>query len=48
VNNPRNPDPEKAVRFGAQNRDEMMIGYFEVAVDPGVGVRDLLLAKPGE
>jgi hypothetical protein len=26
----------------------MMIGYFEVAVDPGVGVRDLLLAKPGE
>jgi hypothetical protein len=48
VNNPRNPDPEKAVRFGAQNWDEMMIGYFEVAVDPGVGVRDLLLAKPGE
>jgi hypothetical protein len=47
-NNPRNPDPSKAVHFGAQNWDEMMIGYFEVAVDPGVGVRDLLVPKrPG-
>jgi hypothetical protein len=43
ANNPRNPDPEKTVRFGAQSWDEMMIGYFEVAVEPGVEMRDLLL-----
>ena len=43
ANNPRNPDPAKSVRFGAQSWDEMMIGYFEVAVDPAFGMRDLLL-----
>ncbi|HTB11333.1 MAG TPA: cytochrome c [Bryobacteraceae bacterium] len=47
-NNPRNPDPAKTVRFGAQSWDEMMIGYFEVAVDPRFGMRDLLLARPGD
>ncbi len=45
ANNPRNPDPAKNVRFGAQSWDEMMIGYFEVAVDPGLGMRDLLVPK---
>jgi hypothetical protein len=48
ANNPRNPDPAKSVRFGAQSWDEMMIGYFEVAVDPGFGMRDLLVPKRGE
>ncbi len=43
ANNPRNPDPAKTVRFGAQSWDEMLIGYFEVAVAPGIGLRDLLL-----
>lgn len=42
-NNPKNPDAEKTVRFGAQSWDEMMIGYFEVAVDLGVGMKDLLV-----
>jgi hypothetical protein len=32
-NNPNNPDPEEAVRFGPQSREEMMIGFFDVAVD---------------
>ncbi len=41
--NPRNPDPTKAVRFGPQNWDEMMIGYFEVATDLKNGLRELLL-----
>lgn len=27
--NPANPDPTRAVRFGEQTWDEMMIGYFE-------------------
>jgi hypothetical protein len=48
ANNPRNPDASKTVRFGAQSWDEMMIGYFEVAVDPGFGMRDLLLPKRGD
>lgn len=44
-NNVKNPDPTKSVRFGAQSWDEMMIGFFEVAVDPQVTLRDLLISK---
>ncbi|MEP7344105.1 MAG: MBOAT family O-acyltransferase [Gemmatimonadaceae bacterium] len=28
-NNPENPDPTKAVKFGMQSTQEMMIGYFD-------------------
>jgi hypothetical protein len=35
-NNPRNPDPDVAVRFGEQSTDEMMIGFFDVAVDANI------------
>jgi hypothetical protein len=42
ANNPRNPDASKLVRFGPQSWDEMMIGFFEVAVDPEITLRDLL------
>jgi hypothetical protein len=45
ANNARNPDAGKTVKFGAQSWDEMMIGYFEVAVDLGVGMRDLLVPR---
>jgi hypothetical protein len=31
-NNPHNPDPEEAVRWGDQTDDEMMVGFFDVAV----------------
>jgi len=31
-NNPHNPDPEAAVRWGDQTYDEMMVGFFDVAV----------------
>jgi hypothetical protein len=31
-NNPHNPDPDVAVRWGDQTYDEMMIGFFDVAV----------------
>jgi hypothetical protein len=30
--NPNNPDPSKMVRWGQQVRDEMMVGYFDIAV----------------
>jgi peroxiredoxin len=30
--NLNNPDPSKTVRWGLQSRDEMMVGYFDIAV----------------
>jgi hypothetical protein len=35
-NNPHNPDPESAVTWGEQTWAEMMVGFFDVAVDPSV------------
>jgi hypothetical protein len=32
-NNPHNPDPTSAVYWGDQTYDEMMVGFFDVAVD---------------
>ncbi len=34
--NPHNPDPDAEVVWGDQTRDEMMVGFFDVAVDPGL------------
>jgi len=31
-NNPHNPDPDASVRWGDQTSDEMMVGFFDVAV----------------
>ena len=31
-NNPHNPDPEATVSWGPQSWDEMMIGWFDVAM----------------
>lgn len=44
-NNPANPDPTKTVRFGEQTWDEMMIGFFDVAVDFNTNPMDILKAK---
>jgi hypothetical protein len=38
-NNPHNPDPDAAVRWGEQTYDEMMVGFFDVAVDAKVDKR---------
>lgn len=35
-NNPYNPDPEAEVTWGEQSSSEMMIGFFDIAVDPHV------------
>jgi hypothetical protein len=35
-NNPHNPDPEAAVRWGDQTYDEMMVGFFDVAVQANI------------
>jgi hypothetical protein len=34
--NPHNPDPSAAVRWGEQTYDEMMVGFFDVAVAPNL------------
>ena len=36
ANNPLNPDPSEEVHYGHQSWDEMMVGFFDVAVDPGI------------
>ncbi|HUO35995.1 MAG TPA: hypothetical protein VMU43_13470 [Candidatus Acidoferrum sp.] len=35
-NNPHNPDPEASVRWGDQTDDEMMVGFFDVAVPANI------------
>lgn len=35
--NPRNPDPDRTVRFGLQTFEEMMFGFVEVVYDEDVG-----------
>jgi hypothetical protein len=32
--NPRNPDPKAEVRWGEQSWQEMMVGFFDIAIDP--------------
>ena len=34
--NPHNPDPDSAVRWGDQTYDEMMVGFFDIAVPAGL------------
>jgi hypothetical protein len=43
ANNPHNPDPSAAVRWGEQTYDEMMIGFFDVAVAAGQDKRGYFL-----
>lgn len=48
ANNPRNPDPTAEVRWGEQSWEEMMIGWFDVALEivrPGRSLTGLL--RPG-
>jgi Copper type II ascorbate-dependent monooxygenase, C-terminal domain len=35
-NNPHNPDPDSAVTWGEQTWAEMMVGFFDVAVDASI------------
>jgi hypothetical protein len=41
-NNPANPDPTQVVRHGDQSWEEMMIGFFDVAVDPKLNFKELM------
>src|SRR5206468_3701011 len=41
--NPWNPDPSAEVIWGEQSTDEMMIGFFDLAVDPAVDKQKFFL-----
>lgn len=41
TNNPANPDAKAAVKWGEQSWEEMMIGFFDVAVDPKITNRSI-------
>ncbi len=45
-NNPHNPDPDSAVTWGEQTWAEMMVGFFDVAVDPGIGKQQFFIRAP--
>lgn len=45
ANNPKNPDPKATVRFGEQSWEEMMIGWFDVAIPASLDPRDLMRPK---
>ena len=36
ANNKNNPDASKEVHWGEQSWEEMMVGFFDVAVEPSV------------
>lgn len=44
-NNPANPDPSATVRNGEQSWEEMMLGFFEVAVAPEITGSDLIRGR---
>ncbi len=45
ANNPFNPDPTKKVLPGEQSWEEMMIGFFHVAVAPTLSQADMMIPK---
>jgi hypothetical protein len=45
ANNPRNPDPSVDVTYGQQSWQEMMVGFFDVAVDAKIGKPDFFIRK---
>jgi hypothetical protein len=45
-NNPLNPDPAAEVRFGEQSWQEMMIGFFDVAVDAHFDKNSFFASRP--
>jgi hypothetical protein len=41
--NPRNPDPTAEVRYGYQSWQEMMVGFFDIAVDASIDKRQFFV-----
>jgi hypothetical protein len=45
-NNPHNPDPDATVTWGEQTWAEMMVGFFDVAVDPSIDKQQFFVRRP--
>jgi hypothetical protein len=48
ANNPFNPNPAATVAWGPQSWDEMMIGWFDVAVNLGSNVGRAIFKRPDD
>ena len=46
-NNPHNPDPDSPVQWGDQTYNEMMVGFFDVAVPAEVDKEHFFIRPPG-
>jgi len=44
--NPHNPDPNKAVTWGGQTYEEMMVGFFDVAVPANIDKEQFFVRHP--
>jgi hypothetical protein len=44
--NPHNPDPTKLVTWGDQTSDEMMVGFFDIAVPAGIDKWHFFIRDP--
>lgn len=45
-NNPSNPDPSKDVKWGDQSWEEMLVGFYDVAVDPHITNKTIYQKRP--
>ncbi|MEO8027337.1 MAG: cytochrome c [Bryobacteraceae bacterium] len=45
-NNPANPDPTATVHWGEQSWEEMLVGFFDVIVDPRVTSKNFYQRQP--
>ncbi len=46
ANNPANPDPSKDVKWGDQSWEEMLVGFYDVAVNPKLTNKTLNFKQP--
>jgi len=46
--NPHNPDPESYVEWGEQTYNEMMVGFFDVAVPAGMDKQQFFVRRPAK
>jgi hypothetical protein len=44
-NNPHNPDPTRSVTWGDQTTDEMMVGFFDVAVPANIDKQQFFIRR---
>ena len=47
-NNPHNPDPDSAVTWGEQTSSEMMVGFFDLAVEPDINKQQFFMRATGK